>query len=235
MVSLDDAVVAKYKTHGHNFEVYVDPDKALDYRGGEEVDVTEILAVENVFKDASAADKASTEVMTEVFNTENILEVAAQVIKKGELHLTTEQKKRIHEERKKQVVSLIARNAINPQTNTPHPPARIERAMEEARVNIEIGKTAKSQVEGVLKALKPIMPIKFAKARIAVKIPAKYGGKFHNIFTEYGELKKDEWVGDSEFCLVEIPAGMQDEFASKLNGLTHGEAEIKIVREKNGS
>lgn len=234
MVSLDDAVIARYKTHGHNFEIYVDPDNALELRGGEDIEITDILAAENIFKDAGAADKASEEVMKDVFGTSEPQKVAAEIIKKGELHLTTEQRKRILEDRRKQIISIIARHAVNPQTNTPHPPARIGKAMEEARVNVDLSKTAKKQVDGVLKALKPIIPIKFAKTKMALKIPAKYGGKFHNIFKEYGELSKDEWAGGSEYCLVEIPAGLQDEFTSKLNNLTHGEVEIKVLRDKNG-
>ena len=234
MVSLDKAVIARYKTHCHNFEVYVDPDKSLDFKGGAELKISEVVAVENVFKDAGAADKASEDVMKEVFGTSDPLKVAEEIIKKGEIHLTTDQRKRILEDRRKQIVTIIARNAINPQTGTPHPPARIDKAMEEARVHVDITKNEKEQVDGVMKAIKPIIPIRFEKVKVALKIPAQYGGKFHKIFTEYGELQKDEWIGSYEYCLVEIPAGVQDEFASRINGMTHGEVEIKVMRNKDG-
>ena len=98
MVSLDDAVIARMKTHGHTFEVYVDPDLALSFKEGEEADIKDVLAVEDVFKDASAGDRASEEVMKEVFESSDPLVVAAQILRKGELHLTTDQKRRSRNE-----------------------------------------------------------------------------------------------------------------------------------------
>ncbi|MEA3255210.1 MAG: ribosome assembly factor SBDS, partial [Candidatus Altiarchaeota archaeon] len=160
MVSLDKAVIARLKTHGVDFEIFVDPDLALDYKEGGEVNIKELLAVEDIFKDAKAGERASEEVMDKVLGTTDLHEVVDKIIKKGELHLTVEQRKRMIEETRKQVISLIARNAINPQTNTPHPPARIDKAVNEAKIHIDPVKSAKRQVESVVKRLRPILPIK---------------------------------------------------------------------------
>lgn len=230
MVSLDNAVIVGLRTHGHTFEIFVDPDKALAYRSGGDIPTDEILAVQNVFKDASAAEKASEELMNEVFDSSDPLVVSEKIIKKGELHLTTEQKSKMLENRRKQVVSLIARNAINPQTRTPHPPDRIERAMEQAKAQISINKSAEEQVEVVMKALKPIIPIKFDNVEVAVKIPATYAGKLHTVFQGFGSIKNEEWIGQEQYVLIEIPAGLQDDFYNKLNNMTHGEVKIKVVR-----
>lgn len=230
MVSLDDAIVVKLKTHGENFEILVDPDLALDYKEGKDVEISEILAVDKIFKDASAADEISDDSMSKVFESTDVGVVAGKILKKGDLHLTTEQKKRMLEERKKQIVNIIARNAVNPQTKTPHPPDRIENAMNEAKVNVDIQKSAKEQVDKVVKALRPLMPIKFENVQIAVKIPAEHSGKLYTVLHEFGEVKKDGWQGNFQFCLIEMPAGLQDDFCNKINNLTHGEAEVKILR-----
>lgn len=230
MVSLDDAVIASLKTHGHTFEIYVDPDLALSYKEGGVVDLKDVLAVEEVFKDAKAGDRASEEAMKKVFNTTDAKEAASTILKTGELHLTTDQKRRMLEARRKQVVSLIARNAINPQTKTPHPPARIESAMEEAKVHVTLERSASSQVEKILKEISPIIPIRFEKVQVAVKIPAEYTARLYNVLREYGEVKKEEWAGQEQYCLVEIPGGMQDEFYNALNSITHSEAKTKLVK-----
>lgn len=229
MVSLDDAVIARLKSHGETFELYVDPELALSYRAGDDVALKDVLAVESVFKDAGAGDKASEESLSKVFNSTDVNVVADKIIRKGELHLTTEQRRRMLEERRKQVVNIIACNAINPQTNTPHPAARIEAAMEEARVEVVLDKTAKGQVDKVLKALKPIIPIKFAKIKLAVKIPSQYTGKLYTVLREFGDVQKEEWRGSLQYCLIELPAGLQDELYNKINNLTHGEVETKVV------
>lgn len=230
MVSLDKAIIIRLKTHGEDYEIYVDADKAVKYRGGENIAIEDILAVMQVFKDAKAGEKASDEHLLELFHVSDVNDAIKEILVKGELHLTTEQKRHMHEERRKQVATIIARNAINPQTQTPHPLARIEAAMEEARVEIVISKSANEQVEKVLKALKPIIPIKFEKLQVVIQIPAAYAGKLYHVLREMGEIKKEEWVGAEQFCLMEIPAGLQDELYTKLNGVTHGEVKTKVVK-----
>ena len=230
MVSLDEAVILRLKTHGENYELYVDADKALEYKGGGEVSPEDVLAVEHVFKDAKTGEKASEEHLKELFKVGDIRDAIREILLKGELHLTTEQKRRMLEDRWKQVATVIARNAINPQTGTPHPVNRIESAMKEARVEVVLSRTANEQVESVLKALKPIIPIRFEKLDVAVKIPATYAGKMYHIIREYGEVKKEDWVGGEQYCLIEIPAGIQDELYSRLNSLTHGEVKTKVVK-----
>ena len=74
-------------------------------------------------------------------------------------------------EKRRQVITFIARNAVNPQTGLPHPPQRIEMAMDEARVNIDLYKSVDEQVKETMKALRPLLPIRFEEVRIAVRIP----------------------------------------------------------------
>jgi ribosome maturation protein SDO1 len=230
MVTLEDAVIIRFKTRGETYELYVDADKALEYKSGGEVDLDEVLAVDHVFKDAKTGEKASEEHLKELFGVDNVRDVVGQIIKKGELHLTTEQKRRMLVERRRQVASIIARNAVNPQTGTPHPLARIEAAMTEARAEVVIGKTANEQVESVLKGLKPLIPLRFEKIQVAVKIPATYSGKLYNVIRDFGEVKKEDWVRGEQYCLIEIPAGVQDDLYSRLNSITHGEVKTKVVK-----
>jgi ribosome maturation protein SDO1 len=230
MVSLDDAVIIRHKISGENYEVFVDADLALAFRGGEEVDIGDVVAVESVFKDAKAGDNASEEHLLDLFKAQDMRQVIADIVKKGELHLTTEQKKRMLEERRRQVASIITRNAINPQTNTPHPLGRIEKAMDEARVEIVLSKSAKEQVDKVVKALKPIIPIKFERLQVAVSVPAEFAGKLYHRINDYGQIRKEEWVGSEQVMLIEIPAGVQDELYNYLNGVTRGMVKTKVVR-----
>ncbi|MCX6695000.1 MAG: ribosome assembly factor SBDS [Candidatus Altiarchaeota archaeon] len=230
MISLEKAITVRLKTFGETFELLVDPDNALAFREGGDVKLDDVLAAEHVFKDAKEGDKASEEVMHKIFKTTDINAIITEILQKGELHLTTEQKKKMLDERRKQIVDTIARNAINPQTQTPHPLARIEAAMDEARVEIVISKSANEQIEKVLKALKPLIPIKFEKLQVAAKIPAQYAGKTHHILKDMGEILREEWQGTEQLLLIEIPAGMQDDLYGRLNALTHGEVKTKVVK-----
>ncbi len=230
MVSLDKAVIARLESHGERFEILVDPDIVEKVHSGEITDIREHLAVEDVFKDARKGDRASEESIRKVFGTEDINEIAIQIIKKGEVQLTTEQRRRMQEEKKRKIIAEIARNAINPQTKTPHPPSRIEAAMEEAHIHIDPFKPAEQQVQRVLDALKPIIPIRFEKIRVAVKLSAQNYGRVYGDLVSYGQIIKEEWQKDGSWIgIVEIPAGVQVEFFEDLNKKTKGEVETKLL------
>src|SRR2546427_12351263 len=96
--------------------------------------------------------------MQEFFGTTDKLEVAKQLIRRGEIQLTTEQRREMQEQKRKQIVQYIAQNAINPQTNTPHPPQPIEIAMEEAKVHLDPFKSVGEPVKEVLDAPRPLIP-----------------------------------------------------------------------------
>jgi len=230
MVKLEDAVIARLSSHGTTFEVLVDPELALRLRTGGDVDMRSLLAIDKVFKDSKKGDEASVEMVKKAFGTTDIQRVAEQIVRKGEVQVTTEQRRRMREQRLRQVVAIISRRAINPQTGLPHPPARIESAINEAKVQIDEYKSAEEQIPKIVKALSPIIPLKFEMKRIAIKIPASYVGRAQRTVREFGTLKQEQWLSDGSWAaVVEIPAGVQGEFFDRLNDLTRGEIETRVL------
>jgi len=228
LVSLDDAVTAKIKYHGENFEILVDPKKAQEFKGGDEND--DFLAVNFIFKDANKGDKASPDSLKKAFGTDNVAEISKIIIKKGEIQLTTEQRRAMMENKRAQIVSYISRHTINPQTGHPHPPQRIETALEEARVSIDMYKRTEDQIKQILHSLAPILPIKLENRRIGVKVPAEYVSKTMGLVKTLGTITKEEWGRDGSWIfIIEIPTGLQDDLFSKLNGATKGNVETKIM------
>ena len=231
MVRLDDAVPARLKTHGTTFEVLVDPDGALALKRGERVNLEDILAVEDIFENASRGDRSPEEDLQKAFGTLEVLPIAEIIIKKGDISLTAEQRKQFIENKRRQVIEVIARNAINPQTKTPHPPTRIEQAMTEARVNIDPTKSTDELVKIAMKAIRPLIPIRFEVVEVAVKIPPAYAPKAYGEVAAFGKLSREAWQNDGSWIgVVEIPAGMQTEFYALINRLTKGEAETKLLK-----
>ncbi len=230
MVSLDDAVVARLDSHGSHFEVLVDPYEAQRMRNGEDVEIEDLLAIDEVFKDSSKGDRASDEHIAKVFGTSSVEEVARKIVMEGEIQLTTDQRRKMTEEKRKQIITYIAHHAINPQLKAPHPPQRIENAMNEARIHVDPFKSVEAQVKDVLDAIKPLIPIRLEKTTIAVKLSGDNYGKVYKDITDFGVIKKEEWTGSGFWIgLVEIPAGMQGDFFDRLNNKTHGEVETRIV------
>lgn len=231
MVNVDEVVIARLESYGERFEILVDAELAADYKRGEDIAIEDVLAVEEVFKDAHKTDKASEETMMKAFETTDALEVADKILHKGTIQITAQQKRQMQEEKTKQVINQIAREAINPQTKLPHPPKRIQKAMEEAKVHIDPMKTVEEQIQPTVKAILTKIPIRIEKVQVAIKIPGTYAGKAYSTINQYGKLQKEEWESDGSWIgIVEIPGGLQDEFFTALSGLTHGEVESKLIK-----
>jgi ribosome maturation protein SDO1 len=232
MIDIDKAIIARLKKGNEVFEVLVDCDKAMEFRD-DKCELDDVLASEAIYKDAKKGERASETEMEKLFGTKDQKEIASIIVKKGEIHLTTELRSRLREEKRKNIISLIHRNAVDSKTGLPHPPNRIEAAMEEARVGIDEFKSPEAQIEDVLDKLRSIIPIKFVVKEVEVKIPAQYTGGVHNVVKQLGKILKEDWENDGSLRLeVEVPGGLQEELFDKLNSLTHGEVESKVLKEK---
>lgn len=230
MVSLDDAVIARLETGGHRFEILVDPDAADRIRSGN-INVDEDLALDEIYKDAGKGDKASEEVVREVFGTDNIAEIAAEIIRKGQIQLTTEQRRSMLEKRRKQIIDTISRESINPQTNTPNPPDRISRAMDDAHVHIDPFKPVDEQIQEVLKAIRPLLPIRFEKSRVAIKLVGDAYGKIYGDLIKIGNIIKEEWGNDGSWmAVVEIPSGIRSDLMDIIGKKAGSSAEVKFLK-----
>jgi ribosome maturation protein SDO1 len=227
----DNYTIARLTKDNEHFEILVKPDKALDYRIGKNVRISEVIAAEIVFADANKGTKVSEDQMRKVFETTDPLKIAEVILKKGTLQLTTEQRRKMVEEKRKQVIDFISRQAVDPKTNLPHPPLRIENAMEQIRYQIDAHKPVEEQAREIVKLLRPILPLKIEQISIGVHIPAEYSAKAYGTLKNFGEIKREEWRADgSWYGIIEMPAGAYASFLNKLGETTKGSGEAKIVK-----
>ncbi|MCK4522097.1 MAG: ribosome assembly factor SBDS, partial [Nanoarchaeota archaeon] len=137
------------------------------------------------------------------------------------------------ETKKKQIINMIHRNAVDPQTHLPHPPARVEAAMDEAKVHIDEFEDVNRQMQEVLKKIRIILPIKFEVKEIAVKISPEYAAKSYQVLNQFGKKLKEEWLNDGSLSVVlEMPGGLEEDFYEKINALCHGNVESKVLKTK---
>ena len=151
--------------------------------------------------------------MEKVFGTTDVLEVASQILLKGHVQLTAEQRRQMQEDKRKQVNAKIAREGINPQNGLPHPAMRIENAMNEAKVKVDAFKSVDEQVQIALKAIKVLIPIKFEKVKMADRLPSTAAGNAYSAIRPFGKIVNEEWQQDGSWIgIVEMPGGLQDDF-----------------------
>src|SRR6056297_936600 len=236
MISLDEAVTARLESHGARFEVLVDPDAALEIkRDNFDGDLEDVIAAEDVYENASRGDRPAETDLEEVFGTTDPMEIIPEVIKRGEIQITAEQRREMQDQKHKQLVNKIARNAVNPQMDdAPHPPDRIESALEQAGFQVDPMEPVEEQVDDALDALRPVIPIRFDEVTVAVNVPADYAGSAQAKIRQYGDLEREEWQADGSWVgVLTFPAGMQNDFYDVVNEHTSGEAETRIIKDED--
>jgi ribosome maturation protein SDO1 len=236
MISLEEAVTARLESHGERFEVLIDPDAALAIKRGEfEGDLEDVIAAEDVFEDASRGDRPAETALEEVFGTTDPIEIIPEVVTRGEIQITADQRREMQERKHRQLVNRIARNAVNPQMDdAPHPPERIERALEEAGFQVDPMEPVENQVDDALEALRPVIPIRFDEVTVAVRLPADYAGSGQAKVREYGDLEREEWQADGSWVgVVTFPAGLRNDFYDLVNEVSSGEAETRVIKDED--
>jgi len=225
----DKYTVARMTKDNEHFEVLVKPQKALDYRTGKTSAITEVLVAETIFSDANKGTKVSEEALQEAFGTTDGLKIAETIITKGTLQLTTEQRRKMIEDKRKQIVDFISRQSVDPKTNLPHPPTRIENAMDQIRYSIDPFRPVEEQAKEIVKQLRMLLPLKMEQVTVSVTIPAEYSAKAYGTIKGFGTIKREEWRANGSWNgILEMPAGLYAPLLQKLGEVTKGTGEAKI-------
>jgi ribosome maturation protein SDO1 len=222
--------IARFTKDNVHFEVLVKPEKALQYRMGKISAITEVLVTETTFSDANKGTRVSEETLRKAFGTTEPLKVAETILKKGTIQLTTEQRRKMIENKRKQIIAFISRQCVDPRTNLPHPLLRVEQAMKQIHYSIDPFKPVEEQAKEIIKLLRRILPLKMEKASVGVHIPAEYAAKAYGTVKGFGTIKREEWRRDGSWHgVLEMPAGLYGPFLEKIGEITKGRAEAKML------
>jgi ribosome maturation protein SDO1 len=221
----------KLSLAGEHYEILVNPDSALAFKQGRNVEPSAVIAVDEVYSDARKGLRASSEKLKLHFGTDDHAKAALEVLTRGELNLTQEQRKRLTDEKRKAIIAAISKNYVDPRTLLPHPPTRIDQAMQEARVSVDPFQDPNEQTKTVVEALRTILPLKSEKIKLQVKVAAQYSGQAIGVLKNYGEIIKEDWLSDGTLsAMVEIPAGGQPGLLDRLGSTTKGAAQVTVVK-----
>ena len=157
---MDKVTVVKYSYETEKFEILVKPDPAFDYKLGKISEISKILVSDEIYTNSGKGTRASNELLLKVFKTDDTTKIAEIMMQKGELNLTTEQRKKMTSDKRKQIVTFISKTYVDPKTHLPHPPLRIEQAMTDGRVSVDPFKNPDEQIKDIVEKLRPIIPLK---------------------------------------------------------------------------
>lgn len=221
-------VTARIKIKNKHYEILVDLDEALKVKTGKG-DIMKALVMPNVFSDIKKGLHAPKTDLLDAFASEDAYEIAKKIILSGEVQKTQEFRDGERENRVKQIVNLIIRNAVD-QHGRPYTEERLKRAIEELHYNFD-NRPAEQQMPLLVEKLKTVIPIKLETKRIKIIIPAQYTGQAYGLFKDVKE--SEDWLTNGNLqVVINIPAGMQIDFYDKLNHITHGAVQSEDLSEE---
>jgi len=228
---VDKVTVVRYSFEGEKFEILVKPDPALEYKLGKRKDISSILVSDEIYTDSSKGTRASSEKLLKAFKTEDATAIAERIIQKGELNLTTEQRRKMTSEKRKQIVNYVAKTFVDPKSHLPHPPLRIEQAMEDGRVTIDPHKSVEEQINDVVEKLRSIIPLKSENLILEIIVPAQFAAQSYSVLKSTGTLQKEEWQSNGSLkAILEIPAAARPNVIDRLGSITKGTASIEVAK-----
>ena len=228
---VDKVTVVRYSFEGEKFEILVKPDPALEYKLGKRKDISSILVSDEIYTDSSKGTRASSEKLLHAFKTEDPTAIAERIIQKGELNLTTDQRRKMTSEKRKQIVNYVARTFVDPKSHLPHPPLRIEQAMEDGRVTIDPHKSVEEQINDVVEKLRSIIPLKSENLILEILVPAQFAAQSYSVLKSTGTLQKEEWQSNGSLkAILEIPAAARPNVIDRLGSITKGTASIEVAK-----
>ena len=227
----DKTTVVRYTYSGDKFELLVKPDPAFDYKTGKLSEISKILISEEIYTDSNKGTRATNEKLNQVFKTTDPAKIAEIIMKKGELNLTTEQRKKMTSEKRKQLVTFIAKTYVDPRSHLPHPPLRIEQALDDGRVSIDPFKNIDEQVKEVVEKLRPIIPLKSENIILEISVPAQFVAQSYTVLKSTGTLKKEDWQTNGSLkAILQIPAAARPHVIDRLGSITKGTATVEVVK-----
>ncbi|MEM0232686.1 MAG: ribosome assembly factor SBDS [Candidatus Nezhaarchaeales archaeon] len=230
MSSESEHSIARLVVGSEKFEILINPEKAWQLKQGAKVDVKEVMINDVIYKDARKGLRASREALQKNFRTLDPYEIGKVIVLRGEIQLTAKQRRELIENKRKQIITFISRNCVDSKTGLPIPPTRVEVLLNEVKVSIDPFKDAEEQALEVIKALKAKIPIKISKIVLEVKAPPQHASKVCSLLPRYGEILRSQWLTDGSWKgEVEVPAGIQLELIDRLNKVTQGGVEVKVI------
>jgi len=226
-----DVTVARFSFEGEKFEILVKPDPALEYKMGKKKDISAILISDEIYTDSGKGTKPSAEKLLKAFKTEDLTEIAKIIMQKGDLNLTTDQRRKMIDDKKKQIVEFIVKTYVDPRTHLPHPPIRVELAMKDGRVSVDPQKSVDEQVKDIVEKLRSIIALKSENMELEIIIPAQYASQSYAVLKSVGTLKKEEWQNNGSLkAILEIPAAAKPNVIDRLGSITKGSASVEVMK-----
>lgn len=119
-VRLTNVAYVRLNKGGKRFEIACYRNKVSSWRYRIETDISEVLQIDTVFNNVSKGMLASTKDLMEVFGTTDQLAVCKEILDKGEMQISEQEREAYIDNMFKGISSIISEKTVNTETNQPY-------------------------------------------------------------------------------------------------------------------
>lgn len=169
-IRLTNVAAVRLQKKGRRFEIACYRNKVLSWRNKLESDLKEVLQIDTVFTNVSKGMLASSKDLMEAFGTSDQMLVCKEILDKGEIQVSEQERVALHETVFRDIASIVAEKTVNPNNNLPYTVrcfaisqftltndskslyfqkqiTMIQNAMRQVQFSVNVSKTSKSQVQ----------------------------------------------------------------------------------------
>lgn len=221
------STISRLTLHGEKFEIIVAPDPALNFKLTGKGDVRKILLVDEVYSDSRKGLRVPSEKLKRFFGTTDVYTIAERILKEGDLQLTGEQRRRMIESKRQQIVAMLSKLLLEPSTGNPIPSLRIEQSLSQTSVSIDPFKPPEEQVKNVVKALRQVLQFKVNEVVLTLACPQTLSNDVYGFANSMGEVDQTRVQKDKSVKItVRVPSATMSHFLESL-GKKYGD-QVKV-------
>lgn len=229
-VDLGKFTLVRFNSHGKRLELVVDPEQAWLRRQGDDIPIDDIVEGYIFFENFSRGFKANDEDVFEIFETDDMKKAAELMVLNGDLQITQEQRKQFLKEKREEIIDYLVTHAVNPRTKAPHPADRLEKAMDDAGIQIDRNEPASEQAKRMIEIIDKVLPIQIETATLEFVVPPKDTGPLYGYIQTNGELVNENWGSDGTLTMViRVPAGMVANLLEEISDRSKGRVRSTVI------
>jgi len=221
------STISRLTLHGERFEIIVAPDPALNFKLTRKGDIRKILLVDEVYSDSKKGLRVSSDKLKKLFGTTDVYAIAEKILLEGELQLTGEQRRRMIESKRQQIIALLSKLLLEPSMGNPIPSLRIEQSLSQTSVSIDPFKPPEEQVKNVIKALRQVLQFKVNEVVLTLTCPQTLSNDVYGFANSMGEVDQTRVQKDKSVKItVRMPSATMSYFLESL-GKKYGD-QVKV-------
>lgn len=239
-VRLTNVATVRLKANNVRFEIACYKNKVLNWKSGVETDIQEVLQCPYIFTSISKGKLAKNEQLLKAFGTKDVDVICRQILDKGEIQVSKEERNQLLHETFKDVVTIISEVAINPKTGKPLSSTLVESTLKASAFSITLKEPAKKQALKALAHLQQLYPDDIARSQMRLKITCLYAQRpsvlvflrEHGSYVEHDGLSDCEQGAQSPATDSSSPKDMPRESMHQRDGSKSNTANLTVMGEK---